>query len=364
MEILVAILAIGGLVALHELGHFAAARLAGVRVEEFGIGLPPRIWGIRRGETLYSVNLIPLGGFVRMLGEDGANTDPRSFSSASVSRRLGIVLAGVLMFWVIAAALFGFVGATAGIPASSSPQNAGVTDVRVLVLATAPDSPAARAGILPGDRIVRMEDEGGADVEPASVEDVQAFVSSAAGQEAEITLLRGEERLSIRLVPREDPPKGEGSMGVQLVAAGMMTFSWWEAPWRGAALAANVTGEAVSGLWGLVAGLASNGSLPAGAQVAGPVGIVRLMGSAWGLGVPSFLLFLAQISVHLAVLSLLPLPALDGGRALLLAYEGVARRRLPERPVQHAIAISFVLLIALMLWITFAFDLQLISRGS
>ncbi|MDP2735032.1 MAG: site-2 protease family protein, partial [bacterium] len=171
MALFVVIISFLVLIVLHELGHYLFARKYGVKVEEFGIGLPPRIVGKKMGETVYSLNLLPLGAFVRLEGEEGVVPGPRSFSSKSLWQRAVIVAAGVVAFWLVAALIFTGLGMTTGVPTGiGDEQVAGVLNPKVQILSVAPDSPAKEAGIEVGDIILSMEEKGSqALLEPTTV---------------------------------------------------------------------------------------------------------------------------------------------------------------------------------------------------
>jgi regulator of sigma E protease len=188
------------LIFLHELGHFVMARRAGVRVEEFGIGLPPRVWGIRRGDTLYSLNAIPFGGFVRVHGEDGKSFSEDSMQSKTMGQRARFLVAGSVMNFLTAFVLVGVLVAFQG----KSEQNVYVTDV-------VPDSPAAQAGWEPGDRFVSVDGQ--------SISDdaqVRSITAEQAGTPLAVTIERGGELINTTVVPRVDPPAGEGRTGIRL----------------------------------------------------------------------------------------------------------------------------------------------------
>ncbi|HZX49869.1 MAG TPA: M50 family metallopeptidase [Candidatus Paceibacterota bacterium] len=347
MTIAIAIFTIGILVILHELGHFFAAKKFGVKVEEFGIGLPPRLWGKQIGETIYSVNALPIGGFVRMEGEEKRSESPRSFNKKPVWQRLVIVGGGVFVFWVIAAAIFAGLGATVGIPMAIDDNAQGVADPRVQIIGIASNSPAAEAGIVLGDTILRIQGQ-----EITKMQEVRGIATTHAGQEITLEVRRGTETLQINLTPRIDPPEGEGAIGVAFVRTGMVHYAWWQAPFRGIAHTAQLTVAILRTFADLISGLVAGQGLPPGTQFSGPIGVVGFLSDSLGLGVSSFLSFVALISVYLAIFNTLPIPALDGGRMFFLLVEAVRRRPLPEKIEQRLIITSFIILIALIIWIS------------
>ena len=200
---------LGLLIILHELGHFWAARRAGMRVEEFGLGIPPRLWGVRRGDTLYSLNAIPLGGFVKVLGEDGKEYSSESMQSKSVGQRALFITAGALMNFAAAFVILLLLVAFQGKPIE-----------RVYVVNVVPGSPAAQAGWLVGDRFVSIDNQ---QVDDAAT--VQTVTNRRAGQSITVVLQRGNEQVETAIVPRENPPPGEGRTGIQLAAAPQATLT-------------------------------------------------------------------------------------------------------------------------------------------
>ncbi|MEK7510538.1 MAG: M50 family metallopeptidase [Patescibacteria group bacterium] len=355
MNIFIAILSIGILIILHELGHFFLAKKLGVKVEEFGIGMPPRILGRKWGETLYSVNALPIGGFVRMEGEEKRSGGPGSFSQKPVWQRFLIVAGGVFVFWIIAAVIFGVLGATAGIPmAITDEQTRGVTNPQVQVIGVAPNSPAAAGGIRVGDTIKEIENKKSniKKSETGKVGDIQEFTEGQKGQELIVTIQRGSEVLETTLTPREHPPAGEGPMGIALARTTRIAYQWYEAPFQGVVLTGKLTWNILGGLGGLALNLIKGDGLPAGMQVTGPVGVVSLLGNSFQLGISQFFFFIAVLSVYLAIFNTIPIPALDGGRMFFLLLEWIRRKPLPEEWERRMIAISFLILIPLILWVT------------
>ncbi len=188
------------LIFVHELGHYTMARRAGVKVEEFGFGLPPRLWGIQRGETIWSINWIPLGGFVRVLGEDGKDFSDRSMQAKTAGQRALFLSAGSIMNFITALVLI----AVMLIAHGERTTNLYITDV-------SPDSPAAAAGLLPGDHVVEVDGK-----ESDSTADFRDATNASIGEEMSVTVQRGEQVETFTLVPRENPPAGEGAAGVRI----------------------------------------------------------------------------------------------------------------------------------------------------
>lgn len=339
------------LIVLHELGHFVVAKKFGVKVEEFGVGLPPRIAGVRFGETLYSLNLLPLGAFVRLEGEEGAGKiGSRSYAAKSVLQRSLIVAAGVVAFWLVAFLILTFLGATIGIPSAVADDFSGKAQVQVLAIA--PGSPADGAGLRVGDVITGFRTKEGV-LETNTVSEVQEFTKSHTGQEVIVRLLSGKESREATLSVREQIPEGQGPLGIALARAALVSYPWYEAPVQGFLFTWQFTVQVVQGLWQLVAGLMNFQGVPAGTQFLGVVGIFGLLQNAFAFGWPSFLSLLALLAVYLAIFNALPIPAVDGGKLLFLAIEALRKKPVQARIEQRIHAAFFFILIALLLFVTF-----------
>jgi regulator of sigma E protease len=355
ITILVVVLIFGLLVFVHELGHFLAARRSGVEVEEFGFGFPPRAYGKKVGRTIYSINWLPLGGFVRLKGEDSADKSKGSFGAAPFRKKLKILTAGVLMnvvtAYVILAGLAYF-----GIPASvarslSSAPVAREDAANVLVLGVADGSPAARAGIVKGESIVSINGK-----VLATDRELTQTTKELAGTKV-IMVVRNEDGakrvIDVQLRDAEEGKKS-GYLGVSPFETHEVSYGA-----RSPLVAAEMTWNL---LWGTFKGFAlgiagllrigGQAGTEAAATVTGPVGIVVLLNNVLQLGLSYVLFFVASISASLAVINILPIPALDGGRTFLLIVQRLSGKTLsPEREaLVHMI--GFVALIALMIVIT------------
>lgn len=350
---------LGLLVLVHEFGHFWVARRAGVAVEEFAIGFPPRLlsW-VRRG-TRYSFNLVPFGGFVRLAGEEepasgtlaatSGSEGPSGISlfQASRWRRAAIMFAGVAMNFLLGAALLA-VGFGVGLPQvvdGDLPANA--RDVRTQVISVAASSPAAQAGIQPGDALVSLDGQ-----PVASLQQVQAYTGSHAGQPIAVVVRRGQgQEISLTLTPQQLPEsEGRAAVGVGLATVGRVAVPWWRAPWEGLVAAWSLVVAILFGLGEIIGKLFGAGSGPV--DVAGPIGVAVLTGQAVQLGWLYVLQFVAVLSINLAVINLLPLPALDGGRLAVLGIEAIRRKALPERFENSLHRFGFGALIALLILVT------------
>jgi regulator of sigma E protease len=340
---------LGVLVVIHELGHFVTARLAGVRVLEFGLGFPPRAKVLRsKGETLYTLNWLPIGGFVKLEGEDGTDTtDPRSFAAQTWIKKMVILLAGVAMNVLLAFVIF------AGIAWLASPLM-GIRFFEVL-----PNSPAETAGLKPGDAIVAVDGERYQFITGPTVLD---GLRSRAGQTVVLTVDhadRTRSELTATLRDQAAIDAGQGALGISRERIE------WEAYFDGAtttnalpdavAIGAQQTVGALhlilDGLGKLVGSVAANPTAPP--PVAGPVGIATQIGDVfWNAG-PILTLYVAGIlSANLALVNILPFPPLDGGRMLMITLKRLFGRRISLRAEQLTYVVGMVFLFAFILWVT------------
>lgn len=345
--IILVVFSLVGLVALHELGHFVFAKKFGVKVEEFGICLPPRIWGKKFGETIYSVNWIPAGAFVKLQGEDSNDkSDPRSFGSKSIWQRAVIIAAGVISFWLVSIVIFAYVSMTGAVEAVDDADPVG--GAKVQIAAVSKDSPAMAAGLKSGDIIETIKTENqDAIISVDKVAQIQEIANANGGKKLDLEIKRGVENLKIALTPRQNPPAGEGAMGVALIRTAQKTYSFWQAIGNGFVATWNMTLNVFDG-WGQIIGrLVKKEGLPPGAQMVGPVGIMQMMAQQAQMGISYYLQFLAMISVYLAVFNALPIPALDGGRLAFLAIEAVLRKPVSEK-IEQKLTLFFFM--ALMLF--------------
>lgn len=340
--IIAAIVSLLLLVAFHELGHLLVARWCGVKVEEFGIGLPPRIFGRKIGETVYSLNLLPIGAFVSLYGEDKKVKDERSFSEKSVLQRALILLGGVVAFWVVAFILLTVV-AKMGVltPVADEVPS---PDAKVIILAMEEGYPAQTAGLLPGDILLELNSENEA-VSVNKRSDLIGFIER--NSEFLLTVERNGDRQEIEIA-------SDGPIGVYLERVENKSYSWLQAPIQGAIMTGNVTFNVVYFLGTSAKRLIFGEDLPPGVQVAGPVGIVRdFFVGAMKRGVADYLQILAMVSISLAVFNLIPIPALDGGRLLFLLIEKIKGSPVSEKVEQRLVTVSFMMLIGLFCLVTF-----------
>lgn len=349
LTIVVFILILGLLIFVHEFGHFIMAKRFGLQVKEFGFGFPPRIFGIKRGETIYSLNLIPLGGFVRILGEGGEeDKNPRSFASQKVGTRAKIIAAGVIMNFLLACLLLA-IGFKIGLPTvlDEKGSTGRVRDVKIQIIEVAKDSPAEKAGLKTGDQINGIE---GLVIDEIGI--FQEKVKERAGKEIILNISRGTEEQEIKIVPRKNPPEGEGSLGIGVVKTGIISYPWYEAIYRGVISTFSMVAAIFIAIGQIIKNLLISGKA-VGAEFAGPVGIAVLTGQVVKMGFVYILQFTAILSINLAIINFLPLPALDGGRLLFLGIEKIRGQKVSPKVENAVHTLGFVLLILLMIFVTF-----------
>lgn len=392
MTLLLFILILSILVFVHEFGHFWAAKKAGIKVEEFGFGLPPRIWSKKVRGTIYSINALPIGGFVRLYGEDGSEKEiknknekiknnGKAYFEASLARRLSVLFAGVIMNLVLAIVCFSILYFFLGIPTKTG---------RVKIEGVTENSPAQEAKLMIGDEIIT--------VNGAALKKTEDFISISkqnAGKLMELEIKREEdnpckekvlggmagesgglegqgggvvqcrgENLLLSLIPRGNPPAGEGPLGVVISDTEMKKYPFYIMPFLGVR-----EGFKESWAWGkeiyfsmkkMLAQLIFQGKVPK--DIAGPIGIFQITGQAAKQGVLAVFQFVGILSVNLAMMNVLPLPALDGGRVVFLAYEVIARKKAPAKLEMLVNNIGMLVLLMLMLLITVNDVMRLVSK--
>jgi len=341
------------LILSHELGHFIFAKKNGIRVDEFGFGFPPRLFKFRKGETIYSINLIPFGGFVKIYGEDGLTDSPqeetRSFASKSVGTRAIIIAAGVVFNLILAWILFSS-GLMTGLPASTSafPNAKEIKDIKITIIEIAKNSPAELGGLKPGDEILGFE----------KIEEVKNFIDQNKGREMEMQYKRGENVSFVKIVPRENPPSGQGAIGIIMNEVGIVRLAWYQAPWEGLKMTFQTTVSVAVAIFYFIVNVIKG--LAGLEGVIGPVGIVGITGAAAKMGFAYLLSFTAFLSINLAVINIIPFPALDGGRLLFLLIEKIKGSPVSRKFSGISHSIGLILLLILMFAITYRDILKLI----
>lgn len=346
MAILIFIVILLVLILSHEAGHFFTAKGFGIKVEEFGFGIPPRVAGIKRGETLYSFNLLPFGGFVKIFGEEGQEkSDRRSFASKSAFQKSVVLLSGVAANLVLAFLIFSTVSAM-GIPKVVLEDDlAAYPGAKITMVEIVPNSPAAQAGIQIGDKIREV-----AGVAPATIEELRIVVKTNGGRSIDIVIERNGDILKKNVIPRINFPAGEGPLGVALSWTRTEKALWYKIPIEGAKTTLNTFLSTVYGfgsaIKNLIVGERQN------IQIAGPVGIFNITKDVSATGLNMLLMLVGVLSVNLAIINVIPFPGLDGGRFLFVILESI--RRKPISPKISAIyhGVGLAILIALMIAVT------------
>lgn len=346
MTILFFVIILTILVVVHEIGHFFAARKLGVAVDEFGVGFPPRAFGLRRGKTLYSVNWVPLGGFVKIKGEQGdhaAETD--SFSSKSASKRTLILASGVLMnillAWVLLSAGY-MIGSPSVVSEISS--RAEVSARYVQVVQVEEDSPASQHGLSAGDRIVSLD---GNAID--TVDQFRASVASASDRKIAVRFLTGGEEREELMSPTTSTD-GTPIIGVGLAEIGTVRYPFFFALWEGIKSTGTILWQILVALYTVLRDLVVGQSVSL--DLAGPVGIAVLTGQVAKLGIVYLIQFAALLSLNLAIINILPFPALDGGRILFILIEKIRKKPVTARVESIIHTVGFAVLITLVLVIT------------
>ena len=347
IAILIGLAVLSVLIIAHELGHFFTAKMARVRVEELGLGFPPRLFSVRRGETLYSLNAIPFGGFNKLTGEEDPKK-PRSLASKSVGARLLVLSAGSLMNILLSLLLLSV--------AFMVPHN--LVTGKVVVQEVATGSPAARVGIEPGDTIISIN---GRTINNSA--ELSRYVQLNLGKETTILIEHDDSTTEeVRVMPRWRPPEGQGAIGVVINTVEPTIVRHHEPFWRAIPLAVKSCIEIFvlykNGIISTVIG-----TVPL--VMVGPVGIVQITGEVARAGISPLLELAALISLILGIINLFPIPALDGGRVAFVLLEWVRRgKRISPKTEGRIHATGFFLLIAAMLAITFQDILRIITGES
>ncbi len=357
MTIILFLVVLAVLIFVHELGHFLVAKKSGIRVDEFAIGFPPKIFSWVRGETKYALNLIPFGGYVKIHGENpdedsisGPDSD-RSFVNAKKWKQISVLVAGVAMniifAWLLISISFMF-GSLVPVSEEASDYSKYIKDSQVILTSILPDSPAEKAGLLQGDKLLKIEEISGKDLNTTKVREL---IEGSLDGQIDITYERNGEIKNTVAVAELNSIEKRKVIGIYMENVGIVKLNPFLALWEGGKLTAVIFKQVAVGL-GTFLTQAVRGRADF-SQVSGPVGIVGLVGDAAAFGLAYFFGFVAFISLNLAVINLIPFPALDGGRVLFVIIEAIIRR--PIKPiVANAInSIGFFILIGLMLIITY-----------
>jgi len=345
MSILVFLLILTILVLVHEFGHFIAAKKQGILVEEFGLGYPPRIFSIKVKDTIYSLNLIPLGGFVKVYGEDysekiSPKLKKRSFSGKKPFQKMLVLIGGVLgnfiLAWVLISYLF-----TQGVPAPTN---------KIIVENVNKNSPAQQKGIKPGDvikkliidkKIYRLRQSN----------DLIEITKKNAAKPITVVIERNSKEVFITVVPRKKPPAGQGPLGIVITSFVEKKYPWYQAPFFGLVEAINITKNIVAELIRILFKVFTGQKVSV--EVSGPIGIAYYTGKVIKFGKNALLELISLLSLNLAIINLLPFPALDGGRLVFVFYEAITKKRPNQNFERYLNLIGFIILIALAMVVSY-----------
>ena len=350
MQIVVFILMLSVLVLVHEFGHFIVAKFFKMRVEEFGIGLPPRAKTLfTKAGTIFSLNWLPLGGFVKLYGED--MNDPaqaaskEAFFNKPKRQRAAVLLAGVIMNFILGVLAFGVVYTYLGIPTKTD---------KVIVIEVMKGSPAETAGIKTENTVAKMS-YGKENIAYFNIETFVKQVDAFKGKEIEMTLVakNGTESI-VKVTPRLNPPAGEGALGVALSNIEMKMYPIWERPFRGVWVGVGESWswgkEIANNLGTVMLGIVTGKGVPK--DVAGPIGIYQVSKEMYKVGWVAVLQFMAILSINLAILNVMPFPALDGGRIFFLGVEMIIGKKLKNKIEGYVHSVGMIFLLGLMVLIT------------
>lgn len=349
--ILLFLIVLSVLVLVHECGHYFTAKWMGMKVEEFGLGFPPRAWSWKGKDGMkWSLNWIPIGGFVKIKGESGEDRkDKDSFAHKPIPARLLVLSAGVIMNFVLAAVLFG-IGFAIGIPSvieGDIGKAAIVRDEAISVTEVLADSPADQAGVKPGDELLSINGQSFESSEAAR----DALTPSADAQAFDVIVRRGDEELGFMLTPQYYEEYERELVGVGLLETGTVRYPWYLIPTKGIETTFLYTQNILIAFGSIIGNLAQGEK--AGVDVSGPVGIAVLTGEVVDMGYVYLLQFAAILSINLGIINILPFPALDGGRIFFVLIEAI--RRKPNNQTVEAIVhnVGFALLMVLVIIVTY-----------
>lgn len=362
MALLIFILLLVSLIVVHELGHFFVAKFFGIRVDEFGIGFPPRLLKIRWGETDYTFNLLLVGGFVRIFGENAeeAKDEPRAFS-----RKPRLVQAAVIVAGIVCNLLFAWlalsVGYMVGLPTAADHKGFGtVSNVSAMIVDVAKDSPAQKAGIEAGDTVKHIQTGNIEGPEKATATETREFIEANQNESVVLTIVRDGEEKTFIAKPAEGFAEGKKVLGVQLADVGTLRLPPHTALLEGSILTWEMTksiGQGLIGFFGTIARGTANFS-----EVSGPIGIAGIGAAAVQQGFSAAVVLVAMISINLALINVLPIPGLDGGRLLFIAVEGVIRKPISPRLSIWLTLVGFAFLITLMVVVSYHDIARLLVR--
>ncbi|WIF94675.1 RIP metalloprotease RseP [Caminicella sporogenes] len=319
------ILVFGLLVFFHEFGHFIFAKLNDIKVHEFALGMGPKLLSYKGKETEYSIRILPIGGYVKMEGEDGASEDIRSFSKKSPLQRISVIAAGPIMNIILAILLFMIIGFSIGVPIN-------------VINEVTENYPAYKAGIQPGDKIIKINDN-----KINSWDDIVKNVSQSSTDVLKITLIRDGKKMSLDVKPIFDKKANKKLIGISPVFSKSIFASFKFSVER----VALITKGIGNFLLNLVKGKASS------KEIVGPIGMVHFVGEAARISIFSLMSLAALISINLAILNLLPFPALDGGRLVFIIIELILGKPIDPEKEGFVHFIGFIILLGLMVFVIY-----------
>lgn len=336
----------GLLIFFHELGHFSVAKLVGMKVYDFAIGMGPKIIGFRRGETYYSIRLLPIGGFVNVAGENGKNdeeleNDIRAYYNKPVLHRMSFVVAGPIMNLVLAILLFSATFAFIGVPF-----------VDTSISEVIPNTPASEAGLKAGDKIISINNN-----KVSNWIEMVDNIQDKPNQQLTLQIKRGNEIKVFQLTTMADNETGRGQIGIAPTEPKWVKKNIFESLKLGTKRTIEVTVLTFSAIVQLITGKMS----AAQGGVAGPVGIVKLIGESASYGLVYLMNLAALISINLGLFNLLPIPALDGSRLVFLTLEGLRGKPISPSKENFVHLLGFALLMLLMVVVTYKDIVQLIK---
>ncbi len=345
MSIVIAIIVFGVIVLIHEIGHYIAARKCGILVEEFAIGMGPKLWGTQRGDTLFSIRLFPIGGFCKLLGDEVASSDSRAFSNKPLSSRIIVILSGVILNFVLAYVIFTLLSSFGGFALP-------------VVKETIEGYPAETAGLRPGDRIYKIN---GTKIN--IYEDLSFVLGESKGSAVDVVVKRGKQLINLNIVPVKDE-SGSYLIGFTCEFA-TGSFSKKVETFQQAGLLETLANGFYKILFyikvivlSVVRLFTLNLSVK---DMSGPIGIVQMIGTTYNetakesmlLAIANMVNLMGLLSANLAVFNLLPLPALDGGRLVFLIIEGLRGKPVPPEKEGTIHFVGFVLLMLLAVFVAY-----------
>lgn len=353
LTLLIFIFILSILIFVHELGHFWACRIFKIKVEEFGIGFPPRIFKIKTKKTIYSLNLIPIGGFVKIKGEDNEETDkddPESFSNQPIWQRMIVAASGIFMNIVLTIVLFSFgfmIGLPLSIPNEKELKGAKIENLKIQVVEVLENSSAQKAGILPGDIILKIDNE-----KISEISSFQKLTKEKKGKEIFLQIKRVDNIFEQKIFLQENPALSEAYLGVYLSQEGIVSFLWYKAIFYGGKLTFSLIIQILVIFYEIIKNLIfGQTTILKSMEVTGPIGIANYTSQMTNLGFAYLVKFVAFLSLNLGIINAFPFPALDGGRILFLGIEKIRRKKSQKlESIIHSI--GFILLLCLMAFVT------------